>query len=299
MQNISESLAGRAGIISMLGLSLREINRIDFTEPFKPDKKFISAYPKHTKNNYKDIADIIHKGCMPELYAAKSNLTDWADYYSAYFQTYIERDIRAITNIQNTSSFIKFVKAAAALTGERLNYVTLANICGMDVTTVKRWISILETSGLVYILQPYYNNFNKRITKTPKLYFLDTGLVCFLGGWNTPQQLVSGARWGHIFETFVVSEVLKSYYNNGALYPPLCYYRDKEKNEIDLIIEDGDILYPVEIKTSSDPDKGMVKNFEILNKIPAKIIGAGALICLAKQLLPLTAKTTAIPADKI
>jgi predicted AAA+ superfamily ATPase len=226
-------------------------------------------------------------------------LEDWADYYASYLQTYIERDVRDITNVHDMGAFIKFVKSAAALSGEQLNYTTLAEICGMDVNTTKRWVSILETSGLVYILQPYYNNFNKRLTKTPKIYFLETGLLCYLCGWNTPQQLTSGARWGHIFETFAVGEILKSYYNNGVLYPPLYYYRDKEKNEIDLIIEDGATLYPVEIKTSSDPNKNMVNGFEILKNIPDKQTGAGALICPSKKLLPLTGNVMIVPVDMI
>ena len=124
---------------------------------------------------------------------------------------------------------------------------------------------MLESSGLVYLLEPYYNNFNKRMIKTPKLYFLDSGLACWLLGWNTPEQLVNGAMWGHIFESSVFAEILKSYYNDGVVKPPLYYYRDADKNEIDLLIENGDTLHPIEIKTSSDPKKSMVKAFHCLN----------------------------------
>jgi predicted AAA+ superfamily ATPase len=300
MHGVTESLAGRAGIITMLGLSLREINNIDYTASFLPVNKHFSALSQmKKKHSYTDIAEIIHKGSFPELYETKTKLEDWADYYASYLQTYVERDIRDITNVHDMGAFIKFVKAVSALSGEQLNYTTLAEICGMDVNTTKRWVSILETSGLVYILQPYYNNLNKRLIKTPKIYFLDTGLLCYLCGWNTPQQLTSGARWGHIFETYVVGEILKSYYNNGVLYPPLYYYRDKEKNEIDLIIEDGGTLYPVEIKTSSDPNKNMVKGFGILKNIPEKKAGEGALICLSKNLLPLVDNVMIVPVDRI
>jgi predicted AAA+ superfamily ATPase len=300
MQGITESLAGRAGIISMLGLSLREINNVDYTAPFLPVNKHYAALSQmKKKHSYTDIAEIIHRGFFPELYETLAGLEDWADYHASYLQTYIEKDVRDITNVHDMGAFIKFVKAVAALSGEQLNYTTLAEICGMDVNTTKRWVSIFETSGLVYILQPYYNNFNKRITKTPKIYFLETGLLCHLCGWNTPQQLTSGARWGHIFETFVVGEILKSYYNNGVLFPPLYYYRDKEKNEIDLIIEDGGTIYPVEIKTSSDPNKNMIKGFEILKNIPEKKTGSGALICLSKNLLPLTGNVMIVPPDNI
>ena len=307
MKGITESLAGRAGIISMLGLSLREISNIDYTEPFVPtDKHFKDVNQFKTEHSYTDIVEIIHRGSFPELYETLSEtrdpeaeLTDWGDFYGSYLQSYVEKDVRDITNVQNMTAFIKFIKAVAALSGELLNYTTLAEICGMDVNTTKRWLSILETSGLVYILQPYYNNLKKRLIKTPKIYFLDTGLLCFLNGWNTPQQLITGARWGHIFETYVVSEILKSYYNDGVLYPPLLFYRDKEQNEIDLIIESGSTIYPIEIKTSSDPNKSMVKRFEILKNVSEKQIGPGALICLSKNLLPLTDNVMIVPVDRI
>ena len=146
----------------------------------------------------------------------------------------------------------------------------------------------MESSGLVYLLEPYYNNFNKRMIKTPKMYFLDTGLACWLLGWNTPEQLVNGAMWGRLFETFVFAEILKSYYNDGIVKPPLYYYRDADKNEIDLLIEDGEVLHPIEIKTNSDPTKTMVRAFHCLNSNPCKKVGTGALICLAKERLPLT-----------
>ena len=153
----------------------------------------------------------------------------------------------------------------------------------------------MESCGLVYLLEPYYNNFNKRLIKTPKLYFLDTGLACWLLGWNTPEQLINGAMWGHIFETFVFGEILKSYYNDGIVKPPLYYYRDKDKNEIDLLINSGDFLYPIEIKTTSDPVKSMVRAFHLIDNIPEKKQGTGALICLVKNRLPVTDNIWALP----
>jgi len=164
---------------------------------------------------------------------------------------------------------------------------------------VKSWLSVLESSGLIYLLEPYHNNFNKRLIKSPKLYFLDTGLACWLLGWNTPEQLVNGAMWGHIFESFVFAEVLKSYYNDGIVKPPLYYYRDKDKNEIDLVIENGDTLHPVEIKTTSDPTKSMVKAFALLNHIPGKQLGSGAVVCLAKERLPLTGDVWILPVGRM
>ena len=202
-------------------------------------------------------------------------------------------------NIQDESAFIKFVKAAASLSGEMLNLSTMAEIRGKDVKKVRAWLSVLESSGLVYLLKPYYNNFNKRLIKTPKMYFLDTGLACWLLGWNTAEQLTNGEMCGHIFESFVFAEVLKSYYNDGIVKPSLYYYRDKDKKEIDLLVEDGGILYPVEIKTSSDPQKSMITAFRCLENIPGKQIGTGAVICLAKEHLPLTDNVWIVPVNLI
>jgi predicted AAA+ superfamily ATPase len=303
MKNVSDSLAGRAGIIKLLGFSMRELARRAFRNPFIPAPERMEEMAKSDPGfDHAMIASCIHKGFFPELYETESNLHDWADYYSSYFQTYIEKDVKDVLNIQAETAFIKFVRAAASLTGETLNLSTMAEICAKDVKTVRAWLSVLESSGLVYLLEPYYNNFNKRLVKTPKLYFLDTGLACWLLGWNTPEQLTNGAMWGHIFESFVFAEILKSYYNDGIVKPPLFYYRDNDKNEIDLLIEDGDTLYPVEIKTTGDPTKSMVKAFRCLSGIfdqPGKKMGTGALICLAKERLPLTDTVWTLPVRMI
>jgi len=300
MKNISDSLAGRAGVIKMLGLSIRELAGIAYRHPFLPvPERFTEIEKANIGFDYAKIVSCIHKGFFPELYETESDLHDWSDYYSSYFQTYIEKDIKDVLNIQDESAFIKFVKAVASLTGEMLNLTTIAEICGKDVKTVKSWLSVLESSGLVYLLEPYYNNFNKRMIKTPKLYFLDTGLACWLLGWNTPEQLVNGAMWGHIFESFVFTEILKSYFNDGIVKPPLYYYRDTDKNEIDLLVEDGDTLHPIEIKTTSDPSKFMVGAFRCLDSIPDKKAGTGAVICLAKERLPLTDSVWILPAQMI
>ena len=298
MKNVSDSLAGRAGIIKLLGLSVRELAKNPHRKPFLPIlERMTEAGQAGATFDYTQLVSCIHKGFFPELYEIEGDLHDWADFHSSYFQTYIEKDIKDVLNIQDESAFIKFVKATASHTGQMLNQNTLAEICGKDAKTVKAWLSVLESSGLVYLLEPYHNNFNKRMIKTPKLYFLDTGLACWLLGWNTPEQLTSGAMWGHIFESFVFAEVLKSYYNDGIVKPPLYYYRDKDKNEIDLVIEDGSILYPIEIKTSSDPTKSMVGAFRLLDGIPGKETGTGAVICLAKERLPLKENVWILPAQ--
>ena len=300
MKNVSDSLAGRAGVIRMLGLSMREISGSSRREPFLPIADQIGkTRGEDASFNYDRIISCIHKGFYPELYETESDLHDWSDYYSSYFQTYIEKDIKDVLNIQDESAFIKFVRATASLTGEMLNLTTVAELCGKDIKTVKAWLSVMESSGLVYLLEPYFNNSNKRLIKTPKLYFLDTGFACWLLGWNTPQQLVNGAMWGHIFESFVFAEILKSYFNDGVVRPPLYYYRDLDKHEIDLIIEDGDCLYPIEIKTTGDPSRSMTGAFRLLERIPARKIGMGAVICLAKERLPLTENAWAIPAQTI
>jgi predicted AAA+ superfamily ATPase len=300
MKNIGDSLAGRAGVIKLLGLSMRELACVKFREPFLPVAEHMEGMDNTGSTfDYTKIVTCIHKGFFPELHETDSDLHDWADYYSSYFQTYIEKDIKDVLNIQDESAFIKFVRATASLTGEMLNITTLAEVCGKDVKTVSAWLSVLESSGLVYLLEPYYNNFNKRLIKTPKLYFLDTGLACWLLGWNTPEQLINGAMWGHMFESFVFCEILKSYYNDGIVTPPLYYYRDKDKNEVDLLISNGDTLHPIEIKTTGDPTKSMVNAFRCINDIPGKKPGTGAVICMAKERMPLIDDVWILPVNLI
>ena len=296
MKNVSDSLAGRAGIIKLLGLSMRELAQVSYRKPFLPTLEHMSTVKKSgSKFDYQAVTAFVHKGSFPELYENESDLADWNDYYSSYFQTYIEKDVKDVLNIQDESAFIKFVRTAASLTSRTLNLSTFAEVCGKDVKTIQAWMSVLQSSGLVYLLEPYHNNFNKRLIKAPKLHFLDTGLACWLLGWNTPEQLVNGAMWGHLFESFAFTEVLKSYYNDGIVVPPLYYYRDNNKNEIDLLIDSGDTLFPVEIKTTSDPTPVMTKAFRLLDKIPGKDVGTGALLCLTKECLPLTGSTWTMP----
>ncbi|MDR0991856.1 MAG: ATP-binding protein [Ruminococcus sp.] len=300
MERVSDSLAGRAGIVKMLGLSCRELDGISYTKPFLPTKMHIDEISKFASAfDYETLITRIHKGFFPELYKTESDLDDWSDYYDSYFQTYIEKDVKEVLNIRDEIAFVKFVRACASLSGEMLNFVTLGDICGKDVGTVKSWLSVLVSSGLVYLLEPYHNNFSKRLVKSPKMYFLDTGFTCWLLGWNTPTQLVNGAAWGHIFESFVFAEILKSYYNAGKTTPPIFYYRDTDKHEIDLLIKDGDVLHPIEIKTTSDPNKSMVSAFRQIEKIPDMNLGEGAVICLAKEVLPLKDGVWIIPLNMV
>ena len=294
MQNVTESLAGRIAVLKLQGFSLREIQQLDFYQPFVPNREYIVAREKHFKP-VENIWEMIHRGYMPRLYEQEMN---WEIYYSSYVSTYIERDVRALTNISSITDFTRFMVAIAARSGELLNYSNVAQEVGVSVDTIKRWTTILETSGIIYLLKPYSNNHLKRAIKTPKVYMLDTGLMAWLTKWLTPETIQQGAKSGQFFETFVVSEIINSFYNNG-IEPPIYYYRDTNQKEIDLLIEDHRTLYPVEIKTSASPDKKMAKAFGILkeNLPEAEItIGNGVIINQYPQKLWLAEDLVALPA---
>ncbi|GAB6173064.1 ATP-binding protein [Paradesulfitobacterium aromaticivorans] len=293
MKNVSESLAGRIGIINLLGLSLREIKADHFNERFVPTEEYLSQRKISAKPvDYKEIWEIIHRGSMPAMYAEEF---DWQMFYAAYTKTYIERDVRGLTQVGDEFKFIKFITAMAARTSQMLNLSAVANEVGISVPTADRWLSILITSNIVYLLQPYHNNITKRAVKTPKLYFLDTGLAAYLTKWNTPEVLEAGAMAGAFFETFVVAEVLKSYYHAGVLEPSLYYYRDKDAKEVDLLVEQNGTLYPVEIKKTANPNKAHIENFSVLEKIKGVSVGTGGVICMYDNNLRLNEKNAVIP----
>lgn len=294
MKNVSESLAGRLGLLTLLGLSLREKNGVDFDEPFLPTEDyFVKRKSCLTDVSYNDVWYTIHRGSMPELCANEDY--DWQMFYGAYVKTYIERDVRELTQVGDEVKFLRFMTVAASCTGQLLNLASLARDVGISQPTAERWLSILVTSNLVYLLRPYSNNITKRTVKTPKLYFLDTGLAAYLTRWNTPDVLKNGAMAGAFFESFVIAEVIKSYYNKGILEPPLYFYRDKEMNEIDLLIEDNGTLYPLEMKKHADPLKSDVAAFSVLDKIPYIKRGPGGVICLYDRLITLADNDRAIP----
>lgn len=274
MQNVSETLAGRIAILKLQGLSLREILNIKFSPPFIPHSNYLSSREKTLKSP-ENIWQIIHKGDMPRLYQQE---TDWEIYYSSYVSTYIERDVRQLTNIANSTDFTRFMVALASRSGELLNYSNVAQEVGVSNETIKRWTTILQTSGIIYLLQPYSNNHLKRAIKTPKVYFLNTGLMAYLTRWLTPETIAQGAKSGQFFESFVVSEIIKSFTNNG-IEPPLYFYRDTNQKEIDLIIEYDRTIYPIEIKTTASPNKKMAKSFELLNSLSKEFaLGQGVII---------------------
>jgi predicted AAA+ superfamily ATPase len=293
MKNVSESLAGRIGILNLLGLSLREIKGDDFNIHFIPTEEYFNKRKETVRStDYKEIWNIIHKGSMPAMYAG--NL-DWQMFYSAYAKTYIERDVRDLTQVGDELKFIKFMTVMASRTSQMVNLTAIANEVGISVPTADRWQSILVSSNIIYLLQPFYNNLTKRAIKTPKLYFLDTGLAAYLTKWNTPDVLEAGAMAGAFFETFVVAEVLKSYHNAGILDPALYYYRDKDQKEIDIIIEQNGVLYPVEIKKTSNPKKEHIESFSVLNKIKGIKVGTGGIVCMYDKCVRINENNMIVP----
>ena len=296
MKNVSESLAGRIGVIQMLGLSLREIAGRVIDKPFTPTSEYLDESGKEVKKFIQhDIWSIIHRGSMPRLYHGDMDENMWRQFYGDYVRAYIERDVRALTQVGDETSFLQFMRLLAASTGQMLNYSRIANDIGKSADTIKNWVSILKASGIVFLLQPYNNNFNKRIVKTPKIYFMDTGLVNYLTGWYNAEQLQFGAMSGSIFETFVISEIIKSYYNKGYDDFGFSYYRDKDMNEIDLIIDSNGVLYPIEIKKTSNPNKHDIKVFTKLESNGIKPVGDGAIVCMADSIRYLTPTNRVIP----
>lgn len=298
MKGMSESLAGRVAVTELLGLSLREIHGIEFNKHFIPSEEYINAREKEMKP-YSELWETIHRGSYPELYSSER---DWQEYYSSYVSTYLERDINELIS-SDSITFTKFLTAVAARTGEMLSYANIAGEIGVSEPTVKKWISILERTGIVYLLQPYSASVLKRAIKSPKIYFRDTGLACYLTRWLTPDTLKCSAVAGNMFETFVVSEILKSYVNEGKDYRfNIFYYRGKDKssageNEIDLIIEEDGILYPIEIKMSGNLKASMAGTNVVLDKVVEKSRGLGVILCLIDKKTYLRENLVALPIE--
>lgn len=298
MKGASESLAGRVSIMELSGLSLREIHNVKFNQHFVPTDAYIKEREKELKK-YDNLWEIIHKGSYPELYDVER---DWQEYYSSYVATYLERDINELI-VADGITFTKFLTAVAARTGEMLNYSNIAGEVGVSEPTIKSWISILERTGIVFLLQPYSASALSRAIKTPKLYFRDTGLACYLTRWLTADALKHSAVAGNMFETFVVSEILKSYTNEGKDYKfNIYYYRGKDKstfseNEIDIIIEENGVLYPVEIKMTGNPKANMGATNAVLDKVSEKTRGLGVILCLIDKKTYLRENLVALPIE--
>ena len=309
MENVVESLSGRVAIHELQGLSMREIKAVDFNKPFVPTENYFIERKKNLIQ-YDEIWRRIHRGFNPELQIPEKN---WETYWSSYVQTYVERDVCQIINLKDKMAFITFMTALAARTGQILNYSAVADEIGKTAATIKEWVSVLQSSGLVFLLQPYSASALNRAIKTPKIYFRDTGLACYLTRWLTPETLRVSAMNGNMFETFVVSEILKSFSNAGSDYRfSVFYYRGKDKkrvrrngttesfeSEIDLIINEDGTLHPIEIKMSANPDASMAGAFDVLDIDKTRIRGKGVIICLYDKLVHLKENLLAVPIEFI
>lgn len=294
MKDVSESLAGRIAVLNLYSLSLCEINKNEFSI-FRPIIDELKKKKICVKYNSKQLFELIFNGGMPSIQNGSINRNN---YFSSYINTYIERDIKQLLNVGKTIEFYNFMQYIAVRTAQEVNYAKIASEIGVDSKTIKNWISILEASGIVYLLQPYYSNLSNRIIKSPKLYFMDTGLCCYLAKYPTPDTLEVGALSGAIFETFVVSEIIKNLTNNGIdSKMNLYYYRDKEQKEIDLIYLEGDALFPIEIKkgvSPTNPDK----HFDTMKKYSSNV-QTGIVLCMTDKLQPINKNCWLVPIEYI
>ena len=290
MRGVRESLAGRVALLHMSPLSQREIIGAECV-PFTTDLNALMAQSER-------IAPV----CAPEMFARLWNgsmpglvsggYPDRNVYYASYLSTYVERDVREISRAVDALKFNRFITAAAARTAQLLNYHAIAEDADIDVSTAKNWINILQTLGIVFLLHPYSNNVLKRTIKSPKLYFYDTGLVCYLTKWSSPQVVQSGAMCGALLENFAVSEIVKGYQNAG-LEPFVYFYRDRDAKEIDVLLEGDGKLCPLEIKKTAAPDRRLTRVFEVIDKACGR--GPGAILCLAERLGAMDRENLVVP----
>ena len=293
MKGVSESLAGRIGVFELAGLSQSEIAG-EPNVPFRPDRKFSTTTGRFGAS---ELFRRIWQGSYPEVQNIGPQEREF--FYSSYVNTYLERDIRMLSNVQDLDRFYKFLCSCAARTGQLLNHAELARDAGIDNKTAGNWLGILTASRIVYLLQPYGGSLTSRLVKTPKLYMLDTGLCSYLTRWPTPETVEAGAMNGAFFETWCISEILKTYWNAGIERPALTFYRDKDKHEIDLLIERDGSVFPVEFKKSSMPKSDDVRHFDILERRSISV-NKGALVCTCPEILPLPNRNVdCIPASLI
>lgn len=292
MELAQESLAGRAAILHMSSLSQHELYGKEKNLPFSLDLEELKQRRQTgTIATVQDMYTRIWNGSMPGLQSGK--YTDRDMFYSSYLQTYIGRDIRELIQRVDAYQFQDFIRAAACRAGQMLNVHSIAMDVGITDVTAKRWLAVLEQSDVIFYLRPYSNNVLKRTIKQPKLYFFDTGLVAYLTKYTTPDILENGAINGAVLENYVVAELRKTYYNAGK-EPQLWYYRDKDKHEIDIVIEENGFLHPLEIKKSVSPTKDMIRSFRMLEKAEIPL-GKGAILCMRSDLTALDSNTFIIP----
>lgn len=294
MHNISESLAGRVAIIDMLGFSQQEATQnLTSAGPFLPTEDWIQKRTMENppKQSLERVFEHIWLGQFPDAVQNGEALRD--TFYESYIQTYIQRDIRSLSEVSDEILFYRFLVAVAARTGQLLNIADLARDVDINQKMAKTWLGLLEASGLVYLLQPFFNNHSKRLVKAPKLYFLDTGLCSYLTQWPTAKSLEASQFSGAILETYIFAEILKSYYHSGKK-GHIYYYRDTDQREVDLVIHAGDTLYPVEFKKSATPAKSATRHFKALEKLGHQV-GHGAVICFVESPKTLSESVMAVP----
>ena len=296
MENVSESLAGRIGILDLYGFSTRELENLEETI-FVPNIEILKNKEKTKTKSTRKIFEIIINGSYPEV--SNNNGKNREEFYEAYIRTYIERDIRKLINIKEETKFIKFITAVAARTAQEYNASDIANDVGIDSKTADEWISILKNTNLIYMLQAYSNNNVQKAIKRPKIYFMDTGLACFLTGYINAETLERSAYNGAIFETYIMSEIIKSYTNNGKdSRTRLYYYRDQNQNEIDLLVFYDNKVYPVEIKKSANPGKSAIKNFDIAKKFGVEVEN-GIVLCMMQDIIAIDENNYYVPIEYI
>lgn len=296
MKDVRETLAGRIGILELYSLSKNEIEGIDFPDALDFSLPCLLERQKRVKKN--DITDVfehIWRGGMPQVLYADAELRQ--EYYNSYVDTYLMRDVTEAGGITDTVRFRKFLNACAALVAEQVNYKTLAEAAEIAQPTAREWVRVLQGLGIIYLLQPFSNNELKRLTKTPKLYFCDTGLCAHLSMWLTRDTLMNGAASGHYFENDVVMELLK-HYAYAKSTANLTYYRDSNAKEIDILVEENNQIHPLEIKKSANPDRREIKKYALMEK-SGLARGCGGIICMCEEVIPIDAQNCMIPCNLI
>ena len=296
MKNVRETLAGRIGILELYSLSKNEVDGIRF--PNEMDFSLACLQQRQActgKNDVVDVFDHIWRGGMPDAIYADAEQRQ--EYYNSYIETYLMRDVSEEGGITDSVRFRKFLNACAALVAEQVNYKTLAEAAEISQPTAKDWLRLLQGLGIIYLLQPFANNELKRLAKTPKLYFCDTGLCAYLSMWLTRDTLMNGAASGHYFENYVIIELVKNF-SYSSVKANLTYYRDSNAKEIDVMVEENGLIHPLEIKKSANPDRREIKKYEIIDKTNLER-GSGGIICMCEEVIPIDGKNCFIPCNLI
>jgi len=296
MKKIQETLAGRVGILQLYSLSQREKSGVHFEKEldFSLDT-LLSRQAQMPKNDVKAVYQHIWEGGMPQVSGADNELRN--EYYNSYVETYLMRDVMEEGGVTDTLRFSRFLRACASLTAELVNYTTLAEAADISEPAAKKWLQLLKGLGIVYLLAPYANNALKRLVKTPKLYFCDTGLCAFLSMWLTADALEQGAASGHFYKNYVVMELVKNYaYAQDKAN--ISFYRDSNAKEIDLFIEENNVIHPLEIKKSANPGNRIVRDYKVIDKA-SQNRGCGGIICMAEAPVPIDEQNCYIPSNLI